>query len=66
MRLISEITPSGTGLRVIGRAKGEKVHRKLHIPGTGGSLEVYRKAERYITINRERVPRLLAESRKHR
>ena len=50
MRLISEITPSGTGLRVIGRAKGEKVHRKLQIPGTGGSLEVYRKAERYITI----------------
>ena len=46
----TEITPSGTGLRVIGRAKGEKVHRKLHIPGTGGSLEVYRKAERYITI----------------
>src|SRR5829696_8436802 len=46
----TEVTPSGTGLRIIGRGIGNKVHRKFKIPDTPGSLEVYRRAERYITI----------------
>jgi hypothetical protein len=44
----TEITPSGTGLRIIGRGGGEKVHRKLN--GNGINCEVYRKAVRYITV----------------
>jgi putative DNA primase/helicase len=47
----SEVTPSGAGLRIIGRGSGGKVHRKLNKVGTNGaSCEVYRKATRYITV----------------
>ena len=46
----AEVTPSKTGVRIIGRASGAKVHRKQRVPGTAGSLETFRKAERYITI----------------
>jgi putative DNA primase/helicase len=46
-----EITPSGTGCRIIGKAAGARLHRKLSAPD-GGSVEVYRgDAERYITIS---------------
>jgi hypothetical protein len=45
----SEITPSGTGLRIIGRGSGQYVHRKLS-NGDGVNCEVYRKAKRYITV----------------
>jgi hypothetical protein len=46
-----EVTPSGTGLRVIGTGTGEKVHRKFTLNGDGAAVELYRKAERYITIS---------------
>jgi hypothetical protein len=45
----AEVTPSGEGIRIIGLASGAKLHRKLNAPD-GGSVEVYRDAERYITI----------------
>jgi hypothetical protein len=45
----TEVTISGTGLRIIGRALGPKIHRKQTIE-TGGSLETYRRAERYIVM----------------
>jgi hypothetical protein len=44
-----ELTPSGGGLRIIGTAEGDHVDTgKLSMPV--GSLEIYRKATRYITI----------------
>ena len=47
----TEVTPSGTGLRIIGRGVGEKVHRKLRVGVNGASCELYRRATRYITIS---------------
>jgi|GEM_PF-1823714 len=44
-----EVTPSVTGLRIIGTAVGNPIHRKFPMPD-GGSLEIYRKATRYITV----------------
>jgi hypothetical protein len=46
----SEVTPSGTGLRIIGRGDGDGIHRKLRVGTNGASCEVYRKATRYITV----------------
>jgi hypothetical protein len=46
----TEITPSGTGLRIIGTGSGEKVHKKQQVPGSAMTVETYRKATRYITI----------------
>lgn len=47
----TEVTPSKTGLRIIGYGDGTKVHRKLKVPNANGmTCEVYRKATRYITI----------------
>ena len=47
----AEVTVSGTGLRVLGTGAGDRVHRKSKILGTAhGSIEIYRQAERYITI----------------
>ena len=47
----AEVTPSKRGIRIIGKASGDKLHRKLPAPD-GASLEVYRGAvERYITIS---------------
>jgi hypothetical protein len=45
----AEITPSSNGLRIIGTGVGDPIHRKFPMPD-GGSLEIYRKATRYITI----------------
>ena len=45
----TEITVSGTGLRIIGLGNRPKLHRKLPV-SDGVSLEVYRGAERYIVI----------------
>ena len=42
-----EVTVSGTGLRIIGTGKKDKVQRVL----TNIKVEVYRKCERYITIS---------------
>jgi putative DNA primase/helicase len=48
-RSYAEITPSQRGIRIIGTATGAKLHRKLAVP-EGGSVEVYRDAERYIVV----------------
>jgi hypothetical protein len=48
-----ERTPSGEGLRIIaGTSGGEKLHRKWQIRGARekAAIEIYRSAERYITI----------------
>ena len=45
----TEITPSKSGIRIIGTATGPMLHRKLAVPGDV-SCEVYRDAERYITV----------------
>ena len=52
----TEMTPSGTGLRVIGRGAGAKVHRKQTIPGSPVEVESYRGAERYIVITGNPLP----------
>jgi hypothetical protein len=44
----TEVTVSGTGLRIIGLTRGSEIHRKFPI-GTG-SLEVYRRARRFIVV----------------
>jgi len=47
-----ERTPSGEGLRIIALGSGKKLHRKWKIEGAreGAAIEIYRNAERYITI----------------
>jgi primase-polymerase (primpol)-like protein len=49
-----EVTPSQEGIRVIGRCGGSKVHRKLNVTD-GVSCELYRVAERYITISGQQI-----------
>jgi hypothetical protein len=47
-----EITPSGTGYRIIGRAVGAPVQRKFTLDRkTKAAIEIYRNTERYITIS---------------
>jgi hypothetical protein len=46
----SEVTVSGTGLRIIGRACGGRVQRKLN-GSNGSAVELYRNCERYITVS---------------
>ena len=45
----TEITVSGTGLRIVGSGNGPELHRKLPV-ADGVSIEVYRRAARYIVI----------------
>ena len=48
----AEVTPSGTGIRIIGTASGPALHRKFSVPNANGmSIEIYRNAERYITVS---------------
>src|SRR5713101_1297498 len=43
----TEVTVSGTGLRIIGLGAGPHVHRNQVMPGTdGGRIETYRRASR--------------------
>jgi hypothetical protein len=51
----TEITVSGTGLRVIGSGTGEHVHSKQQV-ANGVSCETYRKATRYITVSANQLP----------
>jgi hypothetical protein len=51
----TEITVSGTGLRIIGHGVGPKLHRKLPV-NNGVTLEAYRRAERYIVITGNPLP----------
>jgi hypothetical protein len=46
----TEITISGTGLRIIGRAVGKETHRKQKVGDDDGELETYRRAGRYIVV----------------
>jgi hypothetical protein len=50
----AEVTPSGTGIRIIGRAAGAEVHRRLKA-SNGVTCEVYRKAKRYITVTGNQI-----------
>ena len=52
----TEITVSGTGLRVIGHGSGPKVHRTQKIPNSPVEVESYRGAERYIVITGNPLP----------
>jgi hypothetical protein len=45
-----EISPSGEGLRVISLGDGAYLHRKLKLPNSKISLEVYRACQRYFTV----------------
>jgi putative DNA primase/helicase len=52
-----EITPSGAGLRIIGRGSGPELHRKQPVPGGNGvQVETYRRCARYITISGDVLP----------
>jgi hypothetical protein len=50
----TEITVSGTGLRIIGYAKGKKIHRKQQIDDF--KVETYRDAERFIVTTGKQLP----------
>jgi hypothetical protein len=52
----TEVTVSGTGLRIIGIGTGDSVHRKQKIPGSPVEVESYRKAERYIVVTGNPLP----------
>ncbi|MFP6756883.1 MAG: hypothetical protein VCC99_01505, partial [Alphaproteobacteria bacterium] len=49
-----EITPSGTGLRIIGRGDGTEAHFTLRRPDDA-HVEVYSKATRYITVTGQQL-----------
>jgi predicted P-loop ATPase len=51
----SEVTVSGTGLRIIGFGEGERLQRKLPVHDDV-SLEAYRRTERYIVITGNPLP----------
>ncbi|ACA18345.1 conserved hypothetical protein [Methylobacterium sp. 4-46] len=47
----AEVTPSGEGIRIIGRAIGDEVHRRQRVPmTTDGAVETFRRAGRFITV----------------
>lgn len=53
----TEITPSDTGLRIILRAKGAKLHRAQLVPNVNGmKIETYRKCARFITVTGNILP----------
>ena len=52
----TEMTVSGTGLRVIGYGTGAKMHRKQKLPGSAVEVESYRGAERYIVVTGNPLP----------
>ena len=53
----AEVTTSGTGLRIIGRATGPKVHRnQAVIEANGGRIETYRGCERYVVVTADPLP----------
>lgn len=53
----AEVTTSGTGLRIIGRATGPKVHRNQTVPDAdGGRIETYRGCERYVVVTGDHLP----------
>jgi primase-polymerase (primpol)-like protein len=56
LRTYVEITPSGTGLRIIGYGRAAPpVHNKLKVPEKvgGGSCEIYRTTNKFIAVTGE-------------
>jgi putative DNA primase/helicase len=54
-RSYTEVTPSQTGVRIIGWADGASVHdAKIARPG-GGALEIYFNTRRYITVTGDQL-----------
>ena len=49
----TEVTASGSGLRIIGRGAGAELHKKFEIKDAqdGAAIELYRRATRYITVS---------------
>jgi hypothetical protein len=46
-----EVTPSGTGYRIIGRATGNTLNRRFNVDANNGTaVELFRSCERYITV----------------
>lgn len=54
-RSYAEVTISGSGIRIIGLANGPCVHRNQKVWTTGGRIETYRSAARYIVITGQPV-----------
>ena len=52
----TEITVSGSGLRVIGFGDGSEVHRKQKVPGSPVEVESYSDANRYIVVTGNPLP----------
>ena len=53
----TEITPSDTGLRIILKATGPKLHRAQPVPNANGmKIETYRRCERFITVTGNILP----------
>lgn len=52
----AEVTVSGTGIRIIGRATGPHVHRNQPWAGANGRVETYRRAARYIVVTGAELP----------
>jgi len=52
----TEITVSGTGLRVIGIGTGKPLQVKQKLPGCGVEVESYRNCARYITVSGNVLP----------
>lgn len=46
----TEVTVSGTGLRIIGLGDGEHIHRNQPYRATASRIETYRRASRYIVV----------------
>ncbi len=53
----AEVTPSGCGLRIIGRNESFQatVHRAIAMPD-GGRVEIYHRCPRYVTVSGRRLP----------
>ena len=52
VRPYAEVTPERDRIRIIGTASGPALHRKFSVPKASGmSIEIYRNAERYITVS---------------
>jgi Virulence-associated protein E-like domain len=56
-----EITPSGTGLRILLASTGPRVQRKQPVPGANGmTIETYRACERFIAVTGNALPQSAA------
>ena len=62
----TEITPSGTGLRVIGHSIGGKVQRKQKVPGSAVEVETYRNTARLHHRQRQSAAGHAAADGRHR